>query len=211
MNEKGIATMGRKKKEAPPTDGRDASITTDEARPDAAEPEGDTPVEAAAEPASPDVETELAELKDRHLRLRAEFDNFRRRTRQDLETARLAAQRAMLESFLPVFRSLEQAAEAAQADIDAESFREGVRLVQKGLRDALGQQGVNEISPVGEAFDGGVMEAVGLVPSEDVPEGHVVDVFQSGYRVGEHLLHPARVLVSSGPPETPANTETSDE
>lgn len=212
--------MGRKKKHAESPNGPEAGTTTDEgAVPDAASAEAEPPnaTGGAAEPASPEadqapeasLEEQLAHLQDRHLRLRAEFDNFRRRSRQDMETARLAAQRALLEAFLPVFRSLEEAAQAAEGEVDVDGFREGVRLVKKGLRDALSQQGVTEIAPRGEPFDGALMEAVGMVPSPDVPEGHVLEVFQNGYRVGEQLLHPARVLVSSGPPS--GETETSSE
>ena len=208
--------MGRKKKHADTPVKPDAPVSTDEGNEVAEQANG-----AEEAPPKPDIapvseEDRLAadftDLQERHLRLRADFDNFRRRSRLDVEGARVAAKRDLLEVLLPAFRSLEKAADAAESEANVESLREGVSLVLKGLRDALRQQGITEIAPHGEAFDGALMEAMGMIPHDDVPEGHVAEVFQNGYRVGEHLLHPARVLVSSGPTKTDTDeSKASDE
>jgi molecular chaperone GrpE len=163
---------------------------------------------SAEEDHTPEVEedhgratsAEMDELSDRLLRLHAEFDNYRRRTRRDLETARQEGMVHLIRQLLPVLRDLERAQTAAAVDATEAQLKDGVQLVLRGFQDALAREGVEEIDPVGEAFDEQFMEAIGLIPSQDVAEGCVAEVFQKGHRVGDRLIDPARVLVSSGLP-----------
>jgi len=162
--------------------------------------EEDHPVAGAPGDATVDPEGELDALHDRYLRLQAEFDNYRKRTRRDLDVARADATAEVVRAFLPVLVDLERAQAAAEEGADPAAVREGIDLVLRRFRDGLAGQGVEEIDPVGEPFDEQRMEAMTMLPSPDVPEGHVIDVFQKGLRQGDRLIEPARVVVSSGPP-----------
>jgi molecular chaperone GrpE len=156
-------------------------------------------VEPAGELAS--LAAERDDYLDRLQRLKAEFDNYRKReARLQSERARHAAER-LVKELLPVVDDLERALEAAEQHEEAK-LEEGVRLVHRELRDALAREGLVEID-TGGAFDPHVHEALLSQPSEAV-EGTVIEVVQKGYRLGDRVLRPARVVVA-GPKEEDAN------
>jgi molecular chaperone GrpE len=135
---------------------------------------------------------------DRYLRLAADFDNYRKRVaREQLELTKRATERLVAE-LLPVLDDLERALEAAERHEEAK-LEEGVRLVHRSLADALRREGLAEIDTNGR-FDPHVHEALLSQPSE-AEEGSVVQVIQKGYRLGERVLRPARVVVAAGAPE----------
>ncbi len=150
----------------------------------------------------------LAEAEERHLRLMAEFENYRRRTRQDIGNARLGGVADFVGGVIPILHDLERAWEAAGEGKDTTGMRDGLELVIRAFSDLLRREGVTVIDPSDTPFDEQVMEAVGVFPSDTAPEGDVVQVVEKGYRMGERLIRPARVLVSSGKPlETPDDSE----
>ena len=159
------------------------------------------------EEAAPSVEDRLAQAEakaEEHLddlkRLAAEFDNYRKRTARDQQAlvARAAARRG--KELLPVLDDLERALVAADEHQEAK-LEEGVRLVHRSLADALRKEGLEEIATDG-AFDPHVHEALLSQPSE-AEEGSVIEVLQKGYRLGDRVLRPARVVVAA-PKETTA-------
>lgn len=140
---------------------------------------------------------ELDMWKDRALRLEAEMDNFRKRQRRLAEDRIAADRERLLRSFLAVADDLARALSADGAD--TESLRQGVDLTYQGLMRLLDQEGVEPIEAEGQPFDPAWHEAVGTVSHEEagVEPDTVVEVVQPGYRIGDRLLRPARVIVAT--------------
>jgi molecular chaperone GrpE len=141
-----------------------------------------------------ELERERDEYLDALQRLKAEFDNYRKRAaREQLEQAARASER-LVKELLPVLDDLERALVAA-SDHEEAQLEEGVRLVHRALVEALGREGLVEIETEGR-FDPHVHEALLTQPSE-AEEGSVLDVLQKGYRLGDRVLRPARVVVAA--------------
>ena len=137
---------------------------------------------------------ELDALNDRHLRLAAEFDNYRKRTERDRESLSSRLQVDLVRPLLDVLDDLERVGSATEPG--ETPVAEGVRLVEKKFRTILEAAGLEPLDAEGKPFDPSVMEALMTVPTDD-PEAddHVADVFQKGYRFGGTLVRPARVRV----------------
>ncbi len=139
---------------------------------------------------------ELSGLNDRHLRLVAEFTNYRRRAENELSEAWTRGQADMLRSFVDGLDDLQRVGAWQAESTTVEALIEGVDLVERKFRQALEAAGVELIDPVGELFDPNIMEAMLGVPTEDPEEDQKVqDVFQKGYTFKGHLVRPARVTV----------------
>lgn len=152
-----------------------------------------------------DLETELrqevADLKDQQLRSQAEVVNFRRRAERDKLERIEAARASVVRELLPAIDDLDRAVGAETENIAA--YRDGVELILRSLHEALARIGVVGFDPQGDVFDPNLHEAAVQVPSDEVESGHVVEVYKPGYRIGERLLRPAVVSVSSGTGATP--------
>jgi molecular chaperone GrpE len=151
------------------------------------------------------AEAERDEYLDALQRLKAEFENYRRRTERDRLAVVEAAQREVVRGLLPVMDNLERAV-AALGDQGAEIVA-GLEMVRGQLAALLTGHGVEEIAAHGEAFDPNVHEAVAQVPSAEHPDGAVVEVIEKGYRVSDHVLRPSRVVVASVPPQPPRDEQ----
>ncbi len=139
---------------------------------------------------------EIAELKDKYLRTLADFDNARKRLRQQgEETVRLQREN-MLRGILPVVDNLERAVAAAKGGGNGQSIVEGVEMVLQSMIDFLRGEGVNALTSVGQPFDPQRHEAMDQVESETHPPNTVVSEFHRGYLIGERMLRPARVTVA---------------
>ena len=134
-------------------------------------------------------------------RLAADFDNYRKRAARDQESLVARAHERLVKELLPVLDDLERALEAA-AEHEEGKLEEGVRLVERELREALHREGLVEIETNGH-FDPHVHEALLTQPSEE-EEGAVIQVLQKGYRLGDRVLRPARVVISQGTPQETA-------
>ena len=164
----------------------------------------ETEEEGAVEEAAPTdtVELRLAEAeakRDEYLadlqRLAADFDNYRKRVLRDQEQLVARAHEGLVKELLPVLDDLERALGAAEVHDEA-TVVEGVRLVQRALADQLAREGLEEILAEG-AFDPHVHEALLSQPAEGVEPGTVLQVVQKGYRLGDRVLRPARVVVAA--------------
>lgn len=152
--------------------------------------------QAAADVAQPEVEDfrrTLQEGEDRYLRLRAEFDNFRRRTTREQAVASDDGRRAALLPLLTVLDTLEQALASGSSD---DSFYQGVVVTRRLFVDALREAGAERIATVGEPFDPAIHDAVEAVSADDVEPGTIVRETRSGWRLGDRLLRPAQVVVT---------------
>ena len=166
----------------------------------------DKPAEAAAEqPADPAAEDPTAALKaaladanDRNLRLMAEFDNYRRRTAKEQLELIETANGKLLEKLSEVQDNFERAFASENKAQDLEAFEKGMQMIYNQFAKILTDAGLEQIDPTGAEFDPNMHEALMQQPSETVSEGHVVTVFQKGYKLKNKILKTAKVIVSSG-------------
>jgi molecular chaperone GrpE len=149
--------------------------------------------------------TEAEAKRDEYLddlkRLAADFENYRKRAARDQENLIARAHERLVKELLPVLDDLERALEAVGQHEEAK-IEEGVRLVERELRQALAREGLVEIETNG-SFDPHVHEAL-LTQTSDHDDGTVLEVIQKGYRLGDHVLRPARVVISATPPDAAA-------
>lgn len=170
------------------------------------EGEAGLPIEVEVVPPDPTPGDRIAELEaknketyDKYVRSVAELDNVRKRTRKDIDDARFDAQTRVLREMLPVIDNLERAISHASAAKDTTGILEGVRLVLRQFAQALERQNVHPVEARGKPFDPNEHEAVSQMESADAAPGTVMDVLQTGYRIGERLLRPALVVVAKAP------------
>jgi molecular chaperone GrpE len=152
------------------------------------EPPELSPLEAAR--------AEAARLKDQWMRVAADFDNFRKRTRRDIEDARKGGREELLKELLPVFDNLERAMQSAGRAQDVKAVSDGLGMVLKQFVDVLGRVGITKVKTVGSSFDPQVHEAIRQVETNEHPVGTVVAEVQPGYVHGERLVRAAMVVVA---------------
>ena len=153
---------------------------------------------AADDSAASETEKLKAErdaLLDRLARLQAEFDNARKRAVREQQEFREFAAADVIKNFLPILDSFERALKAG-GDSNSNDFRNGIELIYRQFQDALQKIGVQPIVSVGQPFDPRVHEAVEMVDTTEVPDHHVLDELQRGYKYKERLLRPAMVRVA---------------
>jgi molecular chaperone GrpE len=168
----------------------DAAATAEQALAEEAELI-DAELDAAA------VQAERDEYRDTLLRVKAEFDNYRKRVQRDNEELRLRAAETVVESLLPVMDNLSRALEAGDKHEEGQLLA-GLDLVSGQLRGTLAGHGLEEIEvEPGTSFDPEYHEAIMAQPSSDHPEGTVTQVLERGYLLHGKLLRPAKVIVAS--------------
>lgn len=154
--------------------------------------------ETSAEPATEaelrKVRSERDNLLDRLARLQAEFDNSRKRAAKENADYRDYAVTDAARGLLPVVDSFELALK--NADVKPEDLRKGMELIRKQLQDALQKMNVQRVPAQGQPFDPRVHEAIEMVESNEVPDHHVLEELQPGYKIKERLLRPAMVRVA---------------
>ena len=168
--------------------------------------EEEQPVPPTPPPAGEAVEHDLDALlkeRDEYLdlakRTKADFENFRKRMAADVLAASGRGKAEVLRDVLPVLDDLERAIQAAGLDPEGDSddgFAHGVLLVFRSLRESLTKHGIEAVDPAGERFDPQWHEALSMQAADGVASGTVVETMQKGYRLGEQLLRPARVVVA---------------
>lgn len=160
-------------------------------------------------------ENDLAEMNDRFLRLAAEMENLRRRGEREKQDAGKYAISEFARDLVSVADNFDRALnsippETSQISPDtAESLVTGLRMTEKELLAVLQRYGVNRINPTGERFDPNLHQAVAQVPGNGVPAGHVVDVAQTGFTIGDRVLRAAMVTISLG--DVPGDTLDNDD
>jgi molecular chaperone GrpE len=157
---------------------------------------GGVAVDAAGGDELQKLRAERDSLVDRLARAQAEFENARRRASKEQADFRDYATLDAIRSLLPVMDSFER---ALQVKSDPADFRGGVELIYKQLQDALAKLGVREIPGKGEPFDPRYHEAIEMVETDEVPDHHVIEELQRGYKIKDRLLRPAMVKVAKNP------------
>ena len=156
-------------------------------------PEQEVAAEASVEPADQTAQL-LAAAEDKYLRLAAEYDNYRKRTAKEKESAWAEAKAQTVAAFLPVYDNRERALNQTTAD---EAYAKGVELTMKGLQDVLAHLGVELIPALGETFDPNRHNAVMHVDDDTVEENTIVEVFQQGFIAGDKVVRFAMVKVAN--------------
>lgn len=141
---------------------------------------------------------ERDEFKDQALRARAEFDNYRKRMARESDTVRKTAAQGLVRSLLPIVDNLERALN--HVEDRGGGLAQGVEMILRQFADVLSAQGLEPIPAKGEPFDPNIHEALTHQPSEEFPADTVMEEFQRGYRLGDYVLRPSQVVVSSGQP-----------
>lgn len=145
-------------------------------------------------------DSELQQLRDRHLRLAAEFDNYRKRTERERAEHSARAQGRLVQGMLDAIDDLERVADFTAETTTVEALLEGVQMVERKLLRSLESAGLELVEARGERFDPEVHEALMTAETEHEHEDETVgEVFQKGYRFQGHLLRPARVQVRKHP------------
>ena len=144
------------------------------------------------------LQRELKEWQDKYLYLQAEYQNYRKRVVKDIADARSYTVADTLTPFLSVYDYLSMAGMAAEQSDNLESIRMGLKMIMGEFFKAFDELGVSKLESVGKKFDPNLHEAVANEPSETVPEGDIIREWNCGFKRGEKLLRPARVVVSAG-------------
>ena len=181
---------------------------------EAAEAEADS-IEEEAEAVVADVErvakaeAEAAAMRDKYLRLQAEWDNYRKRTAEEAGEMRVRAAEKLMGDLLPVMDDFERAIAHAEANGDA-GLLDGVKAISTKLSESLGKHGLEAIDPAGEAFDALEHQAVGQVEDASVPDETVAQVYRKGYRLGKKVIRPAMVTISTGGPKREVESDDAE-
>lgn len=172
---------------------------------------GETPADegevtfAEPEVAQPDplevAQAEAQKYREQLLRTAADFENFRKRTRREVDDAQRKGRETTVKDLLPVFDNLERAIQSAEGASEAKSVIDGLRMILRQFLSTLEKMGIKRVESVGKPFDPSQHEAIQNIESAEYPAGVVAAEVQSGYVIGDNVLvRAAMVVVSKGPP-----------
>lgn len=197
------------------------SQNTDAASKETSEPHTaeseNAPVEVAPLDPLEEARAEAAQFKDKLMRTAADFDNYRKRSRREVAEAEKKGRDGLLNDLLPVFDNLERATahgESASGEADAATIKgliDGISLVMKQFRDAIGRLGIERVESLGKPFDPSVHEAIQHLETAEYPPGCIAAEVQPGYRAGDRLIRPALVVVAKAPTVPVDDVTTSGE
>ena len=163
---------------------------------EASENTEEMPVQDPMEQKVAELEGKLEEADNRYLRLQADFDNFRRRSRIELEASAKYRAQSIISDLLPAIDNFERALKMDVDNEQAKSLKQGVEMVYRSLLDALKNEGVEVIESVGKEFDPHLHQAVMQAEDENFGPNIVVEEFQKGYMLKDRIIRPAMVKVN---------------
>lgn len=180
-----------------------SSFDTENAEASIASEAGENEAGASEAGASEELQKQLEELRSqaeeshqRLLRAQADFDNFRRRTRQEKEELAKYASMKLIEQLLPVMDNFERAISSSKENKDFEALVKGIDMVFRQFDQILGEEGLKPMETVGQPFNPDIHQAIMQVQSEEHAEGTIVEEVQKGYFLKDKVLRPALVKVS---------------
>jgi molecular chaperone GrpE len=159
---------------------------------------------AAAKKKVDELSEQVASVNDKYLRLMAEFDNFKRRSAKEYERMIEAANERLMKDITEVRENFER---AFKSNADAEKFSEGMKLIFAKLNTILQKHGLEVYAENGQKFDPEIHDALMKMPHHEFDEGHIVEVHERGYKLKGNILKHAKVVVSSGKPESKKTEE----
>ena len=175
----------------------DAADSSDSARAPASgtAPGGEEAQAAAVDPVA-EAKAEALRFKEQWMRSAADFDNFRKRSRKELEDTRKAGREELLKDLLPVFDNLERAMTSAERATEVKPVSDGLKMVLRQFVDTLGRSGISKVPTIGQQFDPGLHEAIQQIETDEHEPGTVVAEVQPGYLQGDRLIRAAMVIVA---------------
>lgn len=197
MSEQNEETI--KKEKAERIEAEETRQSAEQQAPNDGAEETEAKVEVQEEPPKPTPEEIIAELNDKYLRLRADFDNYRKRMAREADETRERSKIIVVSDFLPVYDFFMMAMNHSEKTDDIAALRQGMNMILNEFKKAFDGLGVKEINAVGKEFDPKFHEAMKTENSDDVPEGTVIAQWKAGYIIGDRLIRPATVVVSAGP------------
>lgn len=188
----------------------DASNASDQPTGENAEgaaPSSTPPSASSPAPSDPvaQLKSELDATRDKYLRAAADFDNYRKRARRDVDDAEKRGKEGLLRDLLPVFDNLERAATSAAHAPEAKAIADGVQMVLKQFTGTLERAGIKRVATVGSPFDPNQHEAIQQIETADQAPGTVIAEVQAGYLLGDRLVRAAMVVVAKAPSPKPEN------
>ncbi len=142
-----------------------------------------------------EARAEAQKNREQWVRTAADYDNFRKRSRREVEDSRKSGREELLKDFLPVFDNLERALQSAQRATEVKGVVDGLTMIMKQFGDTLGRSGITKVPTKGNLFDPSLHEAIQQVESDEVPGTCVAEV-QAGYMQGDRLIRAALVVVA---------------
>jgi molecular chaperone GrpE len=177
------------------------------------DPQADAAGDASSETPAGDrvaaLEAEKNETRERMLRIAAEFENYKKRTRREQADAEAKAKESVLRDMLEIADNLERAVAVAEST-DPKALVQGVQLVLRLFQNKLERYDVKPVEAKGQPFDPRVHDAISQIPTTDAPPGSVVNEVQKGYKIGDRLLRPALVAVAVAPAAAGASPGSGD-
>ena len=181
-----------------PENGQDTSETDD----DVVFPEEDAEAEASEASELEGARAERDRMREQLLRVAADFDNFRKRSRKEIEEVRRRSIEDTLREMLPIVDNLERAADAMRDATEVAAVVDGVHMVLRGFEDVANRLGLKRVESVGAQFDPTCHDAMQQQETDEYPPGTIVGEVVPGYYLGERLLRPAMVVVAKPPTQT---------
>ena len=157
------------------------------------------------------LQSKLDEAKEKFLRAKAEYENYRKRIQREFGEVRNQVKLATIQEFLPVFDHFQMATEHTDKNADVETLKKGMDMISVEFKRTLDNLGVIAVDTVGQTFNPEEHEAMAEEASEDVPANQVLRQWRCGYRMGDRLIRPATVVVSSGSTEVPQGEQASED
>ena len=191
------------REEEMPEDVVDETVETDEdvAEADASEEMSDDEAAEEEERDPKDVrieelERQLEEAEDKYLRQVASFDNYKRRMTLDKEEMQKYRSQSLMKELVPILDNFERALQTEVTSEDAVALKEGVAMIERGLKEALKNEGLEPIESVGQPFDPNFHQAVMTGQDDEQESGVVLEEFQKGYRLNDRIIRPSMVKVN---------------
>lgn len=151
-----------------------------------------------------EAKAEAARFKEQWVRSAADFDNFRKRSRKEVDDARKGGREELLKELLPVFDNLERAIQSAQRATEVKPVAEGLSMILRQFGETLNRGNIQRVPAVGQPFDPSVHEAIQQVETDEHPPGTVIAEVQPGYTQGDRLVRAAMVVVAKAKSATDA-------
>ena len=186
--------------------GETTSGTAADADVDVLDPEEKAP----SEEDNQKIEEIRQEMNDKYMRAKAELDNFRKRSQRELREMREYTKANTVQEFFSVFDHFQMAMDHVKENPDVETLKQGMDMILTEFRRTLEALGVERIESEGKPFDPNEHEAMTQEPSETVPAGRILRQWKCGYRMGDRLLRPAKVVVSTGSKDDETTGDTGD-
>ncbi len=164
-----------------------------------------------AEDSVDSLKGELEEQKDKYIRLMAEFDNYKRRTSKEYERMVELANERLMHDIIEVRESFSRALTMAEGNDDFTTFLEGMKLIFTKLEDNLKKNGLEVFAEVGDEFDPEIHDAMMKAPHNEVSEDCISEIYEQGYKLKNHVIKHAKVIVSDGAPKEPENKEPEEQ